>query len=467
MRLARDTAMRIPVAEPDLPGEPEQALVTRVVDALYREDHLGLASRARPAGPPGVPPADVPLVGAVRAMWWASPLDGNRRVLAPMRSDGFLADRRLAAPFLVLEEKGRPPTLAARLDDVLAALAPAGDPERVAGWLAFADECRQALAVARLPIPALALPADGTGYQGLARYEAIAASREHPVHPLGRCRIGVPASELRGYAPEFSPRFRLRWCAVPAGALTRAGALPAWWPGPSALGLPARLDGDHVALPVHPVTAARGLVAVGARPSVVVTPTLSTRTVAVVADPAVALKLPLPTATLGARNRRTIAPGTLADGATMHRLLGAVLDREPALRPRVLLADESTWIETGDENLAVLVRRLPPGLEGCTLVPVAALAARTPGPGRPGDTVLADLGSRYSGGLTALLVDYLDTLFDWHVGLWLRYGVALEAHGQNVTLVLDPPASGLPAAGDPPAGAPVALQGQRRWEDRP
>jgi siderophore synthetase component len=35
------------------------------------------------------------------------------------------------------------------------------------------------------------------------------------------------------------------------------------------------------------------------------------------------------------------------------------------------------------------------------------------------------------------LGEYLALLFGWHVTLWLRYGVVLESHQQNVSLVLD------------------------------
>ena len=56
-----------------------------------------------------------------------------------------------------------------------------------------------------------------------------------------------------------------------------------------------------------------------------VVPTLSMRTVASAADPRLHLKLPLATATLGLRNRRTVKPATLADGATVQRLLAAVV----------------------------------------------------------------------------------------------------------------------------------------------
>ena len=415
------------------PDRAERALLVRVLDTLYREDHLGWSGASRPSAPPTGVSAQhrVPAVG-----WRVAPLPGGRRVLAPMRPDGFLADHRLAAPLLVVEGVGPPTGILTRLTEVLDALAPLGDPAAVQGWAAFADECRQALAVARLPVPAVLAPTGGSGYPGLLRYEAIAAAAEHPVHPFARCRLGLTGTDLQRYAPEFAPRFRLRWSAVPRRGLAVSGSVPSWWPVPSSLGMSADLDDDHVMLPVHPVTAARGLVTVAGRAWLPVTPTLSTRTVAVVGDPTVQLKMPLPTATLGARNRRTIKGGTLGDGDTVQRLLAAVLDREPALTGRVLLADESTWLHSGDEHLAVLVRRLPPELEGSTLVPVAALAATPPGDPETGP-VLCDLGARYPGGRHALLGDYLDLLFDWHLALWLRYGIALESHGQNVTMALD------------------------------
>jgi siderophore synthetase component len=150
--------------------------------------------------------------------------------------------------------------------------------------------------------------------------------------------------------------------------------------------------------------------------------------------PHVHLKLPLPISTLGRRNRRTIRPGTLADGATVQALLADVLRREPDLARRILLVDESRWIESDDELLAVLVRRYPDEVAGDDLVPLAALPA--PDPLSPGRTVL----DRLTGGdPVGWFARYLDVLLDWHVALWLRYGVALEAHQQNIAVAMGPP----------------------------
>jgi siderophore synthetase component len=160
-----------------------------------------------------------------------------------------------------------------------------------------------------------------------------------------------------------------------------------------------------------------------------VVPTLSMRTLALVDDPGVHVKVPLPTATLGRRNSRTIRPGTLADGAAVHELLGAVLGREPTLAESVLLADERRFLEGPDEHVAALVRHLPAPVAGDRLVPLAALPVRDPRAGGP--TVLDELAG---GDLPGWCNRYLAVLLDWHVALWVRYGIALESHQQNITL---------------------------------
>lgn len=137
--------------------------------------------------------------------------------------------------------------------------------------------------------------------------------------------------------------------------------LPRWWPAPRDVGLAPDLARTHVLLPVHPLTEplVAGLAGlVTAREAhLVVRPTLSTRTVEVAER--VHLKVPLPASTLGLRNRRSIKPGTLRDGALAETLLRAILAREPGLR--VTLADEQTYGHAGHEYLGWLVRYLPEG----------------------------------------------------------------------------------------------------------
>ncbi|GAA0362676.1 IucA/IucC family protein [Actinoallomurus spadix] len=359
------------------PRLQEGYLAARVLDALLREDYGGLSRHA----------------------------DGDRltlpggRVVALTSRDGgcgrypgFLAERVVAG--------------AVGLDEVLAAVRALADPRDDVA--AFDRECRETLRALRLYGAVRPRPS------GPTRYDALAAALDHPVYPTARCRLGLDERDLLAYAPEFGPSFRLAWTAVPGSH--RHGDRPGWWPAPGDLGLPA----GHDVFPVHPLTAR--LVRTVPGPAVTVRPTLSMRTVAV--DAREHLKLPLPTSTLGLRNRRVIVPGTLADGALVERLLRAIADRE---RAPVLLADEQTYGHADDPLLGYLVRRLP--ADG---VPVAALLARTP----DGPYVIEEL----TDDVAEFFGAYLAVLFDWNVLLLARYGIALEAHQQNVSIVPgDPP----------------------------
>jgi siderophore synthetase component len=413
------------------PASDALDVLCRVVNTLLREDHLGMLTRGRLSA--------APAQWLPQGAWWRAPLPGGRVVHLPVRPDGFLADHALNAPLVVITGPTGDIRTESTMDGVLAALAPRDDAEAEAGWAAFTEECRQMVDVVALHSTAaptlharLASRTD-SGFAGLLHHEALAALRDHPVHPTSRCRWGMNATELRRYAPEYLPSFRLRWAVVPRERMRLSPALaawrPEWWPAPSALGLPTERDRDHVAVPVHPLTAEWGEVAVADRPALAVMPTLSTRTVALATDPAVHLKLPLPTATLGRRNRRTIKPGTLATGDAIHQLLSAVLDREPGLAASVLLAEESCWADSDNELLAVLIRRYPREVADDSLVPVAALLA--PDPRRPGTRLLDGLAG---GDVIGWFDAYITALLEWHVALWLRYGIALEAHQQNITV---------------------------------
>lgn len=135
---------------------------------------------------------------------------------------------------------------------------------------------------------------------------------------------------------------------------------------------------------------------------------------------------------MGLRNKRSIKPGTLVDGAAGQRLLEAVIAREPRFRDTILHADETTYAHAGHELLAVLCRRHPAALRDSVVVPLAALLAEAPG----GRLVLDLLADRFHGGDPLALLDaFLTLLFDWQTTLF-GYGIALESHQQNVSLVL-------------------------------
>ncbi|MET8978437.1 IucA/IucC family protein [Streptomyces sp. NPDC004539] len=393
-------------------------LLLRVLSALLREDVVGLRSLGslveRPDGP------------------WIARGD----LLMPVRADGFQGDHAARLPLLTRTDG----TELTSYDTVLAALRDLAAPQDRAGFDAFAEEYRQTAQTVRLHDEtreavlgtlAARYGADPADWPTLP-LDTLAARLDHPVYPTARGRAGLTAGQLRLYAPEFHPRFTLRWVAVPRGTVTLSGTLPSLWPTLEALGLP-ELTETHLPFPVHPLTvdAVSALdVVLSDVPYLEVVPTLSMRTVAVVADPTLHLKLPLATSTLGLRNKRSIKPGTLVDGVAGQRLVEWVLEREPRFRDRVLHADETTYAHAGHELLAVLCRRLPSE----TAVPLAALLAEAPG----GRLVVDRLADRHYGGDRLAFFDALFTLLlDWQTTLF-GYGIALESHQQNVSVVVEP-----------------------------
>ncbi|MFI2346557.1 IucA/IucC family protein [Streptomyces sp. NPDC019443] len=420
-------------------------LLLRVLSALLREDVVGLRTRSTQ-----VERTDGP--------WLRLDTGDGDALLMPVREDGFQCESAARLPLLERESDGAELTSP---DEALAALRALADPADLGGFYAFAEECRQTLATirlhaeshdevtARLTAGYGTDPADWTGLGGALAHDTLAAHLDHPVYPTARGRSGLTGNQLRSYAPEFHPRFALRWLALPREAVTMHrpdgdAELFGLWPSPAVIGLP-ELDGSHIAFPVHPLTLgaplrdalrATGLedrAVLADRPYLEAVPTLSMRTVALASDPALHLKLPLATATLGLRNRRTIKPGTLVDGAAGQRLLETVITREPRFRDTVLHADESRFAHAGHELLAVLSRRYPGGLDEALVVPMAALLSRAPG----GRLLIDHLADRFYGGDPAALLDAaLTLLFDWQTALF-GYGIALESHQQNISLVLD------------------------------
>lgn len=434
---------------PTHPDTAEAELLTRVLSALLREDIVGLRTRStlvhRPDGPWLRLPATVTTTAADGAL------------LLPVTEDGFQHTYAARLPLLVRESKESSAVHLTTCDTVLTVLRALAEPVDRDGFDAFAEECRQTLATMRLHEATGEEIAEGltdlygtdladwTGLRGGLAYETLAARLDHPVYPTARGRSGLDESQLRYYAPEFHPTFALEWFALPRESVTVTGDLPDGWPTPSGLGL-ADLDRTHVALPVHPLTVGAPLDAalreagladravLADRAYLAVVPTLSMRTVAPAAAPSLHLKLPLATATLGLRNKRSIKPGTLVDGAAGQRLLAAVIDREPRFKGRVLHADETVYAHAGHALLAVLCRRYPTDLDDSVVVPLAALLAEAPG----GALVVDRLADRFHGGDTTALLDaVLTLLFDWQTTLF-GYGIALESHQQNVSLVLGP-----------------------------
>jgi hypothetical protein len=342
--------------------EPE--LAARIIDALLRENYGGLADRATDG----------------------TCLRLDDGTILPLEPDGFQAPYRVRRQALTIAD-------ALRILDAIA------DPRDAAGIAAFKTECRQALKEMRLRAT----------YPLATGYDAVAAALPHPVYPASPCHPGLSDDDVLRYAPEFSPGFELNWAAV--SDVTETATAPPWWPSHDVIGLRPG-DGTHL-FPVHPLTARDALpprAVLAPRTHLHVRPTLSMRTVTV--TPNEHLKLPVPVATLGMRNFRSLVPRTLADGALVHTILTSVAEQVDGL----VLADDSGYAHADHPFLGYLHRRIPPGAENA--IPVAAINA-------PG--VIADRDS--------FLKAYFDLLFRVHVRLVARYGIALEAHQQNAAVI--------------------------------
>ena len=393
-------------------AEPQPYLVGRLLDTFLREDLFAMSSQ----GTVQSAPADYP---PVSEHWLRYRWDDQKTWWIPVLQDAHLQKWRSAAPLVVEESSGRSLTTVAEV--LSPALERVDEREALLQEVECALDHRQRTEGARLQWFA-SQPARGFQHwsESLAFYERLASFQDHPYYPTARAKVGLDGQALRLYAPEFAPTFRLRWLAVPVQSVQ--GVLPANWPQ----------DEKFIGLPVHPHTAPQLTLPDGTYWLSVddwqVQPTLSVRTVSLVGQPELHLKLPLLMRSLSFKNLRKIRPDTIADGHTVQQLLA---QRVPA---DCLLTDESTGFSVaGRADLGVIVRRYP-DLKNATVLPVAALLAPDP----EGGTVLQHLiRTHFDESEQAFFETYLELTLRVHVDLWVRHGIALESNQQNTLLVLE------------------------------
>ncbi|ACO77172.1 siderophore biosynthesis protein, IucA/IucC family [Azotobacter vinelandii CA] len=431
----------------DMTNHDRAAIGQRILDCCLRENIRDLLGRARP----GALPAEL-------AVHWPQPAQpdwlcidhlGCGELWLPVRRGAPLQDWS-AVGDRWLRREGDSVRLEQGYRRWLEHLASGLDAESLALFADYIEEadcavehrrlCREAYSAHASELGEILAEADwGRRLLGIDR---LASYLDHPFYPTARAKSGFGASALQGYAPEFAPRFRLNWLAVPRTLLERPSAPPALWPGFAEVGLDPALEESHALLPVHPLTwpelDAHGLPEGCLRAphgALEVEPTLSVRTVLCVAEPRCHIKLPLLVRTLGARNLRLIKPSTLYDGHWFQTVLETLAARDARLGARYLHVDEQHGGHAaGERHLAYIVRRYPTGLERASLVPVAALASRLP----DGRLLVEALVERFHGGdPMAWWRDYLDLLLGVHLRLWLRYGIALEANQQNAVLLFE------------------------------
>ncbi|POX47457.1 IucA/IucC family protein [Streptomyces sp. Ru72] len=225
----------------------------------------------------------------------------------------------------------------------------------------------------------------------------------HPYHPNCRSRPGFSAAEQLAYGPEHRPLVRLG--LVPVGDALVRGEWPAWL-----------RDGERALIPVHPWQTAHVLgVAAGDGP--VARPLMSLRTLAL-PDGGPHVKT-----AVSARLTSSVRDISVSSIETALAVSGFL--ESTAARTDGLLHVTRTLGAAGahSPDLAAVLREPPETYAdraaGERVVPVAAL----PLTGLPSSPV-------WLAGFTRLALT---------VGLrMLDLGVALEAHGQNLLVVLSP-----------------------------
>ncbi|WP_256713848.1 IucA/IucC family protein [Psychrobacter sp. Cmf 22.2] len=276
--------------------------------------------------------------------------------------------------------------------------------------------------------------------------DQVASYLDHPYYPTARAKLGLDASDIAAYSPEFAPIFRLHWVAISKALATVSTKLPDIWPSFADVGLSPDLQQTHYLFPVHPLTLpllqqhalkeASLQMILAPKSALSVQPTLSVRTVVCCDAPNIHIKVPLIARTLGNKNVRLIKPSTIYDGHWFQRTLQLIEKNDAALQGSYAHCDESLGGHMGDDKtLAFIVRRYDDiNLMGKTPVPVAAFGSVMPD-GRPFVSHLIDIF--YDGNSQRWLKDYIGLLCHVHLTLWIKYGIALEANQQNAIIVFD------------------------------
>ncbi|MEW9549893.1 IucA/IucC family protein [Nonomuraea sp. NPDC050783] len=241
----------------------------------------------------------------------------------------------------------------------------------------------------------------------------------HPYHPCCRNRPGVSVAEQLAYMPEHRPVVALDLVAVPAADCLVSGPWPA-----------SLTDGERLLLPVHPWQSEHVLPDLGMRPyargAIPARPLMSVRTLAPL-DGGPHLKTAFSTRMTSAV--RDISPGSIHDCVLLSDLLTGLSRRARGPRMiRYLAGAAATAKGEFSADVSVMLREPTRAFAGrATVLPVSAVTAATAAAAGGPDTWLAAFARIALPGVLRLL----------------SLGVALEAHGQNLLVVLD--GRGLPA----------------------
>lgn len=232
----------------------------------------------------------------------------------------------------------------------------------------------------------------------------------HPYHPNCRSRPGFSVAEQLAYAPEHRPVVRLGLTAVPAGECLVTGDWPAWL-----------RDGERILVPVHPWQAEHVLAHRRTRAGFAARPLMALRTLAPVAGGA-HVKTALSTRLTS--SVRDISGYSVETAAAVSAFAQALAGR---LDGRLHVTRTLGALCAHGSDLAAVLREPPEvyadAAAGERVLPVAALAWFPPARS------------------ASWLAEFARLVLSVCLRV-LELGVALEAHGQNLLVVVS--ASGAP-----------------------
>ncbi|MEJ2417154.1 MAG: IucA/IucC family protein [Exilibacterium sp.] len=312
------------------------------------------------------------------------------------------------------------------------------------------------------------------GKIGLAKWEALAAIRDRPFHPLARTKSGLAAEDYRNFGSEFGRTFSLDWIVIRNTCLVGDSRLRGVAVAQEFLqqrevnvikdSMAARaLNFDsYTVIPVHPwqmrnhvvhefaeemargdcVVVAENLGDFCATSSIrSLAPAQSHSSIEVMASKHI--KLPMAIAALGAQ--RILPPRYLHNGASAQSVLQAIFEREPRLG-ECFYCDETRWLgfaAVGESmlsnragHLSCLIRNYPAVKNADELMPMSALTVIC-----EGKIPALEWIARYQVGEQLTRQDLTRRIFEQICRrltalsfTCFSYGVMPEVHGQNVVL---------------------------------
>ncbi|RXT56697.1 IucA/IucC family siderophore biosynthesis protein [Bosea sp. Tri-44] len=304
----------------------------------------------------------------------------------------------------------------------------------------------------------------------------------HPYYPTWKARPGLPSEEVSRLSPEFDAQVQVRIAALRADmayvehvlqvASYRdwfAAHFPELWQDWQT-GLEARgvVEADWLPLPIHGwhlEAFVRGTYAAEIEegvlildgPDLLTRPSMSFRTM-MPGEPADAPFIKLPVAVWMTSEQRSLQAKSIQMGPRISAVISAILEAESGFDNMLDIFPEEVGLyykhatrqdDAPGRHLSVVYRSTQAAFslpDGSLPVTVATLFTGLPGTGRPFITSLIEGdGSRASqAAVEAFFRDYVRVVTRPVVAIYLLYGIALEAHQQNTTVVFE--------AGNKPAG---------------